>query len=383
MHACTFAGVFSMAPDDNDKWDKGEEDFSDELFEDIPEAPETPEPPKPEITTESAPVLPPLHYDEVPQTPGVPNAPIEMDLPCIRCGYNLRSQMPGNSCPECGTPVDHSMRPDLLAQADPKWLGAVLSGVNATLLSATIAIAAFFTLCCTGVFASSNLASSSGAEMALVTMVALGILTIHGLFGYAAFRLTTPEPGRDEPVQTCALARPTLLAAIGCSLFSFTLYFVPDYEVNAIGPYFLLLAIAILTVGLGLLHRYLHTLALRLPDTNLAKRTSVVFWGLTCSLGTGVLLSFTLIMLDLVSRSGTSGSAVGRLMDIGSLMSCMFCPITLGILIFGIIWLTLIGQFRGALVVTRQMAMSTLGREGTRSSAEPKEPSRERERERF
>ena len=46
---------------------------------------------------------------------------IDDDLPCIDCGYNLRTCPPDGSCPECGGAVLQSMR-YLLRFADPAWL---------------------------------------------------------------------------------------------------------------------------------------------------------------------------------------------------------------------------------------------------------------------
>ncbi|QQE12277.1 hypothetical protein JD969_02040 [Planctomycetota bacterium] len=34
---------------------------------------------------------------------------VDVDLPCIRCMYNLRSLETGQKCPECGTSVDKSV----------------------------------------------------------------------------------------------------------------------------------------------------------------------------------------------------------------------------------------------------------------------------------
>lgn len=66
--------------------------------------------------------MPPLPLDA--------QARLATDLPCIACGYNLRAADPAGNCPECGTPLDRSLRPDLLLMADPLWLRRILSGLN-------------------------------------------------------------------------------------------------------------------------------------------------------------------------------------------------------------------------------------------------------------
>ena len=37
------------------------------------------------------------------------DAPLEKDLPCVRCGYNLRGLKPAGRCPECATPVSKAL----------------------------------------------------------------------------------------------------------------------------------------------------------------------------------------------------------------------------------------------------------------------------------
>lgn len=56
------------------------------------------------------------------------------DVPCRRCRYDLRGLTLAAACPECGTRVGESARPDLLRYADPAWRrrlgrGAVLMSV--------------------------------------------------------------------------------------------------------------------------------------------------------------------------------------------------------------------------------------------------------------
>lgn len=63
------------------------------------------------------------------------------DVPCIRCKYNLRSLAPAGHCPECGAPIDASIRSGLLRYADPEWVARLASGATWLLASVVIPVA--------------------------------------------------------------------------------------------------------------------------------------------------------------------------------------------------------------------------------------------------
>jgi hypothetical protein len=61
-----------------------------------------------------------------PQSP----QPIKYDLPCPRCGYNLRGLIPDGLCPECGQAIALALRENLLRYADPDWVRVIRCGVS-------------------------------------------------------------------------------------------------------------------------------------------------------------------------------------------------------------------------------------------------------------
>jgi hypothetical protein len=57
--------------------------------------------------------------------------PVDADVPCFRCGYNVRGLPADGQCPECAAPIDESVRRHRLALAnrplpleasDPRWV---------------------------------------------------------------------------------------------------------------------------------------------------------------------------------------------------------------------------------------------------------------------
>lgn len=56
--------------------------------------------------------------------------PISSDTPCRRCGYNLRGLALAGQCPECGLPVDDSVRGTLLCYAPVSYQRRVCQGLT-------------------------------------------------------------------------------------------------------------------------------------------------------------------------------------------------------------------------------------------------------------
>jgi predicted RNA-binding Zn-ribbon protein involved in translation (DUF1610 family) len=52
---------------------------------------------------------------------------LNSDLACVICGYRLRGLATNACCPECGTPIERSLRGDELSSASPQWIKLVLS----------------------------------------------------------------------------------------------------------------------------------------------------------------------------------------------------------------------------------------------------------------
>src|SRR3954464_10073122 len=57
-------------------------------------------------------------------------AEVTGDVPCRKCGYNLKGLLVAGRCPECGTPIGLSVSGDLLRYSDPGWLEGLRKGVS-------------------------------------------------------------------------------------------------------------------------------------------------------------------------------------------------------------------------------------------------------------
>ncbi len=56
-----------------------------------------------------------------PNSAAPPPITVDRDLPCLRCGYNLRGLDTSGQCPTCGEAIAPTVRGDWMATADPRW----------------------------------------------------------------------------------------------------------------------------------------------------------------------------------------------------------------------------------------------------------------------
>lgn len=54
---------------------------------------------------------------------------VDIDLPCVGCDYNLRTQPRDGHCPECAQPVAESLSGFILQGADPAWCRGTARGL--------------------------------------------------------------------------------------------------------------------------------------------------------------------------------------------------------------------------------------------------------------
>jgi hypothetical protein len=206
-----------------------------------------------------------------PSTPQVvtlaPDARAPAGVLCRRCGYDLRGADLAGSCPECGTAVALSARPDLLRFADPAWVATLARGIRFILWGTLVTV----------------LATAGGMVAFGDTLLGHIVSTAGGLVHlYGAWLLTMPNPstvGRDPTLTDRKVVRVALAASLA-GLFLRALL-----QSEAL-PNFLLVALVILHVASRLARavgefakfRYLAVLADRVPDGLLARRGRQLSW---------------------------------------------------------------------------------------------------------
>ena len=66
---------------------------------------------------------------------------LDQNLPCLRCGYNLRTLNNDTRCPECSTSVAASLDTTLLRYADPSWTSILALCMGLMFITACFEIA--------------------------------------------------------------------------------------------------------------------------------------------------------------------------------------------------------------------------------------------------
>jgi len=249
---------------------------------------------------------------------------ITTDLPCARCGYNLRTLTADALCPECATPVVRSLQGQLLQFADPRWLSTLRIG-TALLLGHVVVRITASVLTATTMFGSQWL----GYLIWLAGDV-LGVV--------AVFLLTTTEPA-SQADQGSATLRRVLRVACVIGLFSRYAWVLPGLSNAApVAAGGVISAAANLFLAVGLL-RYLRRLAQRIPDAALVSNTFVVMIGLGLIMVWGVFLHGVILLLGPGGFAGLVGSR--PFTASASLFGC-------GGFIFGILFVVVLFQYVNA-----------------------------------
>lgn len=216
--------------------------------------------------------------------PPDPHRPLDHDLPCTRCGYNLRDLTLERLCPECGTPIDRSAHGNLLRYADPDWLDKLRLGTALMLWALLLSLVG-------------GLSGSMGVALGLPQ----GVLGLIGLIGGAVsvsamFLVTTPEPAvafAEETVTLRKVVRTTaIMSFLGLGLHQ---------SAQLTGRASILFAVSGLLFLPGIVAQFgflmlFRRLALRVPDERFARSTRIVLWGYSLTMTVVITAGFVVAL---------------------------------------------------------------------------------------
>jgi serine/threonine protein kinase len=277
-----------------------------------------------------------------PGTYGTPepvvDLPLQADVACAQCGYNLRGLAGSGKCPECGRAIRDSLFRDRLIFADEQWLRVVTAGVT-TIAWGVAAVTVLYLFLGPFMFLVMSIAGrgdSIGYALAVANFLLAPLFAAVFLGGVFAVTAREPvQPSGTQPTVLRWLLRGA--AAVACILTALTsLPRGPEWFMNpGVRPLFEIPVFA--TMGGVLL--YLAWLVGRVPDVKLAnqarRRGRFVF-------GVG----FALVVLEMVAWFGKTGSLPLVLVRLPSLLLLALVALSVAML-----WLTfrVKGVLKGAL----------------------------------
>lgn len=260
-------------------------------------------------------------------------AAVEQDIPCRRCGYNLRGLPLTSRCPECGTMVGVSVRGDLLRFSDPQFVATLHQGVRLMLWAILVIVIGAIAAAVT-----TALRRASGLSFGVQLLPLAGsLLNVIG-----AWLLTTPDPsgiGEDQYGTARKLIRFSLAMSLLNDIISFDRNMALPPAVNLVLQIISGLSALAGLIGAFAQLQYLEKLATRIPSDALSNRSRVIKWGLGISYG--VVVVFGLLAL-VFAQSGASPPAA----IVGG---CIAGLAGLAAIVFGIMYLFLLISFSNAL----------------------------------
>jgi len=116
---------------------------------------------------------------------------ISADIPCVECEYNLRTLSTSSRCPECGRPVDESLRfyrENSLWLADRRWLRKLRAGTTLMFVAAIgLTISLFL-----------EIWLDELRQNGFVIHLFIGRLGVVILWGWGVFLVTASQPRATE-----------------------------------------------------------------------------------------------------------------------------------------------------------------------------------------
>ncbi len=223
---------------------------------------------------------------------GDDNAPLARDAACIRCSYNLRGLRPSGNCPECGTPVEDSLRGFLLRHAAPEYVEQLRQGLSLILNSILLTVALLAAM----ILAMFAIPPTVGPRVVEgIIQLAMLVPSLMMLVGY--WKYTAPDPGfvgSEDPraarkvlrIVTIAGAAITALDAMMTFMGASSNISAPlvgggpvaatalDFAALVVGIAGLVVALAQYFSGM----KYTAWVASRVPDEWIIKRSNTYLW---------------------------------------------------------------------------------------------------------
>lgn len=290
------------------------------------------------------------------------------DVGCRGCGYNLRGLDSGAVCPECSTPVGHSIAGDLLAFANPEWIQRLATGTRLVALgqiaSIVVGILTFLVVMSLAFRATNPQGIMTGKGI----MVGMGLLAtgLAMVIVWGTWMLTAPDPADGDRVPRWSsqnFARWGILSLVvqtaltwmsrqGLAMAS------PSFTMGLVLDMIATFGLTVIsTLAMAAVLSYLRTLAVRMNHLQLAKQTRLVMWGYLVSNGLLMVQSIAFVS-SMAPQNFSLGSGV-------MLGSCVTVVATVAFTIWMIVLLVLYSKrLKASAAAARALECRAEWREG-------------------
>lgn len=277
-----------------------------------------------------------------------PASPIDADLACRNCGYNLRGLTLGALCPECGRPVLNSARGDQLRYCDPAWVRTLSRGSRLVLTGYQLFVLAFLAGTLANFLARGGRNSATGeehGEQLIVAGIAFVISMLAWLSGWIVafigmWFITAREPAANETgseSRARSIVRYGLLSTLFSLLLNFFVAGVPGLSATfQIAALIIVVLIQLFGIYAAFGYfRWVSKLAERLADPTLARWAMRLSYWVPGTMFFPTVLTGAIIFMAKTgvgapgARSGGSFEAV-----FGMLMCPTCCSLVLAIFVF-------------------------------------------------
>lgn len=229
--------------------------------------------------------------------PPPPPMTVDRTQPCVKCGYDLRGLPLTGVCPECGSPVEDSLRGLVLQFASAQYRGKLKRGLslilNGILLQIGLMVLGF------GV-----VLAFPGSRMVMLGLSAAGLgVTVMLMLGYWLF--TEPDPGYtgiEKPKSARQVARIAVAVQAVIQVVQLVMSMADDAVgavsgtsggftlVSAVSGLLTLAALAAWATQFFAVMLYTRWLGSRVPDAHVASKSKTYMWLLPVLTTLGILL---------------------------------------------------------------------------------------------
>lgn len=226
---------------------------------------------------------------------------LQLDVACVSCGYNLQGLRDSGKCPECGEPIERSLKGELFEFASTEYVAKLYSGSKLVIASILFMVILAFGSIGFQMFVAFGVLSQAAGRTGEFVASALGVLaSFMGAYGW--WQLSEPNPQAsltDQGVNSRKLVRAMVVTNVIIGIITQVVVLIMNSQIaqlqgntagqpGAVNKSLLLAGLVVFGVGLiGLVTfavaffaqmKYMQWIGPRLPNPWVTERAKLMMW---------------------------------------------------------------------------------------------------------